>query len=49
MEGRQRHHEHRKDLDAICAHVWDFDRDRIARFQRYNDTWQWRPVLDADA
>jgi ketosteroid isomerase-like protein len=34
-----------KDLDAIFAHVWDFDGDRIVHFQQYSDTWQWRRVL----
>ena len=38
-----------KDLDAIFAHVWDFDGDTIVRFQQYSDTWQWRGVLGADA
>ncbi|MBO3681796.1 nuclear transport factor 2 family protein [Streptomyces sp. NEAU-YJ-81] len=32
-------------LDAIFAHVWDFDGDTIVRFQQYSDTWQWRRVL----
>lgn len=36
-------------LDAIFAHVWDFDGNQIVRFQQYSDTWQWRQVLDADA
>jgi uncharacterized protein len=36
-------------LDAIFAHVWDFDGDQIVRFQQYSDTWQWREVLGADA
>jgi ketosteroid isomerase-like protein len=36
-------------LDAIFAHVWDFDGDQIVRFQQYSDTWQWRQVLGADA
>lgn len=33
------------ELDAIFAHVWDFDGDTIVRFQQYSDTWQWRRVL----
>jgi ketosteroid isomerase-like protein len=36
-------------LDAILAHVWDFDGDTIVRFQQYSDTWQWRKALGADA
>jgi uncharacterized protein len=36
-------------LDAIFAHVWDFDGDTIVRFQQYSDTWQWRRVLGVDA
>ncbi|MFI7347323.1 nuclear transport factor 2 family protein [Streptomyces sp. NPDC049936] len=35
-------------LDAIFAHVWDFDGDKIVRFQQYTDTWQWRRVLGLD-
>jgi uncharacterized protein len=38
-----------KKLDAIFAHVWDFDGDAIVHFQQYSDTWQWRRVLGADA
>ncbi|GAA3543408.1 hypothetical protein GCM10022222_28860 [Amycolatopsis ultiminotia] len=34
-----------KDLDAIFAHVWDFDGDTVVHFQQYSDTWQWRRVL----
>jgi uncharacterized protein len=37
------------ELDAIFAHVWDFDGDTVVRFQQYTDTWQWRKALDADA
>lgn len=36
-------------LDAIFAHVWDFDGDSIVKFQQYSDTHQWRRVLGADA
>ncbi len=36
-------------LDAIFAHVWDFDGDVISRFQQYSDTWQWRRALGVDA
>lgn len=35
-------------LDAIFAHVWDFDGDTVVRFQQYSDTWQWRKVLGTD-
>lgn len=38
-----------KDIDAVFAHVWDFDGDMIVRFQQYSDTWQWRRVLGVDA
>src|SRR2546423_15712911 len=38
-----------KDIDAIFAHVWDFDGDKVVRFQQYSDTYQWRRVLGADA
>jgi ketosteroid isomerase-like protein len=37
-----------KDLDAIYAHVWDFEGDKVVRFQQYSDTWQWRRVLDVE-
>ena len=37
------------DLDAIFAHVWDFDGEKIVRFQQYSDTWQWRRVLGVEA
>jgi uncharacterized protein len=35
-------------IDAIFAHIWDFDADKVVRFQQYSDTWQWRRVLGAD-
>jgi hypothetical protein len=38
-----------KKLDAIFAHVWDFDGDAVVHVRQYSDTWQWRRVLDADA
>jgi ketosteroid isomerase-like protein len=37
------------ELDAIMAHVWDFEGDTIVRFQQYTDTSQWQKVLNADA
>jgi ketosteroid isomerase-like protein len=36
-------------LDAIFAHVWDFDGDLIVRVQQYSDTWQFHHVLGLDA
>ncbi len=36
-------------LDAIFAHVWDFEGDVISRFQQYSDTWQWRRALGVEA
>jgi hypothetical protein len=38
-----------KDIDAIFAHIWDFDGGKITAFQQYSDTWQWRGVLGVDA
>lgn len=38
-----------KKLDAIFAHVWDFDGDVAVRMQQYSDTWQFHQVLDVDA
>jgi ketosteroid isomerase-like protein len=35
-------------LDAIFAHVWTFENDRVIRFDQYSDTWQWRRVLGVD-
>jgi ketosteroid isomerase-like protein len=32
-------------LDAIFAHVWDFDGDLVVRMQQYSDTWQFHHVL----
>ena len=34
-------------LDAIFAHVYDFEEDMVVRFQQYSDTWQWHEVLGA--
>jgi hypothetical protein len=36
-------------LDAIFAHIWDFDGAKVVNFQQYSDTWQWRRVLGVDA
>lgn len=33
-----------KPLSAQVVHVWDFDGEKIARFQRYTDTWQFADV-----
>jgi uncharacterized protein len=38
-----------KKLDAVFAHIWDFDGDAIVNVQQYSDTWQWHRVLDPDA
>ena len=35
-------------LDAIFAHIWDFDGDLIVRVQQYSDTWQFHRVLNVD-
>lgn len=36
-------------LDAIFAHIWDFDGDAVVRMQQYCDTWQFHRVLGVDA
>jgi hypothetical protein len=38
-----------KKLDAVFAHIWDFDGDAVVHVQQYSDTWQWHRVLDTDA
>lgn len=35
-------------LDAMFAHIWDFDGDVVVHVQQYCDTWQWHRVLDGD-
>jgi ketosteroid isomerase-like protein len=35
-------------LDAIFAHIWDFDGDKVVRMQQYSDTWQFHRVLGVD-
>jgi ketosteroid isomerase-like protein len=33
-----------KSLDAQVAHVWDFQRGKVVRWQQYTDTWQFSEV-----
>lgn len=35
-------------LDAIFAHIWDFEGDAVVRMQQYCDTWQFHRVLGVD-
>lgn len=37
-----------KPLDAQVAHIWDFEGDKVVRWQQYTDTWQFAQLTGVE-
>ena len=37
-----------KPLDAQVVHIWDFDGDKVVRWQQYTDTWQFAQLTGVE-